>query len=1025
MPVAVRTKKYLPKLAKPQADPRFRNVKSKVEQNAAQLKKHPTAKSKAAEAAKAAKGPPNEKNAGAKANQVDKMSAAEAKPVKTESFLTILQAQIKSVMPKTVEDADNFMKGGEAGQMKSAVSGNVGKEKNAASADIKSASQQSPSPGGVQAKTAAPIPPDKPDAQATVNAAGGMPANKPDVEISQQQNKADAEKALKDNNLTVEQLRKANDPRFTKVIDSKNQVGKVSDSSPSKFRAQEQSSLVRSKAQAQGQAARGATALKNVSVKSKSAVLSRQNAAKKSDEERRQEVADKIEGIYKTTKEKVDKNLNSLEEDVVAVFDKGAATAISNFETNCKLDIENYKNQLGLIEWIAVKLSLIPVPLKRILDANLAKFEKEMNRLVVKVAGIVDTRLKDAKNEIDRGQQEVKSYVAGLPKDLQKVGKEAEEALNDRFDELRQSIEDKKNDLAQSIAARYKQAFEDVENASKKLEEENKTVFDQLADAVGDVIKILTEFKDKLIALLKKGADTIDLIIKDPIGFLSNLIAAIKAGVMQFKDNIKKHLITGFTSWLFGALGEAGIEIPADLSPMSLLKMLLSILGLSPNQLRAKAVKLLGPTAVAVIEKLYEYVMDLIEGGPAKLWEHIKTDVGDLKDMIVEALKSWLITKIIEQGVIKLASFINPAGAIAQAVIAIYNGVMFLIEKASQIMAFVEAVINSVSAIAQGAISSAASWIEKSLAGIIPLVLALLARLLGLGKLTKKVAETIQKVQAKVDKAINKVLGKIIKTVKKLFGKLTGKGKKEKDKKAKDKDGKDRTDAEKEQAVAKAVAEAEAILDNEDKTAKDVEQKFASIKAKHKITRMTMIVSTGGGSGDEAGAEETDKVEAVINTKVIKKTGKPVKKLKPHPSKSYVAVVGKKYMLKPAYQNKTFTRDMCYAKAFRTDIINWKNQQISTPRNKGGLRHPTKKNEYYYKGSYYPHSGNTDATLDHKHSVVSHWNSKGRKTTQQDRKDWYNKKSNLRIVPRTFNSSMGASSGENYEYRVTLKFRYP
>lgn len=1023
MPVAVRTKKYSPKPANPQADPRFRAVKAKVEQNAAKLKKHPTAKSKAVEAAKAAKGPPNEKNAGAKANQVDKMGAAEAKEVKTDSFLTILQAQIKSVMPKTVEDADKFMKGGEAGQMKSAVSGNVGKEKNAASADIKSASQQSPNPGGVQGKDAAPIPPEQPVATASVNAASGMPAPQPDAEISQQQNKADAEKAVKDNNLTPEQLCKANDPRFTKVLDSKDKVGKVSDASPAKFRAQEQSSLVRSKAQAQGQAARGATMLKNVSAKSKSAVLTRQQAAQKRDEDRRKAVADQIEGIYTATKQKVDKNLNSLEEDVVAVFDKGASTAISNFESNSNRDIENYKNKLGLIEWIAVKLSLLPVPLKSILDANLAKFEKEMNRLVVKVAGIVDTRLKQAKTEIDKGQQDIKTYVAGLPKDLQKVGKDAEEAVKERFDELRQSIEDKKNDLAQNIAARYKQAFEDVEASRKKLEEENKTVFDQLADAVGDVVKILTEFKDKLIAILKKGADTIDLILKDPIGFLSNLIAAIKAGVMQFKGNIKKHLITGFANWLFGALGEAGIEIPSDLSPMSLLKMLLSILGLSPNQLRAKAVKLLGPTAVAVIEKLYEYIKDLIEGGPAKLWEHIKSDVGDLKDMIVEALKSWLIRTIVEQGVIKLASFINPAGAIAQAVIAIYNGVMFLIERASQIMAFVDAVINSVSSIAQGAISSAANWIEKSLAGIIPLVLSLLARLLGLGKLTKKVAETIGKVQAKVDKAINKVLGKIIQTVKKLFGKLTGKGKKDKDKK--DKDGKDRTDAEKEKAVAKAVAEAEAILDDDDKTAKDVEQKFAAIKAKHKITRMNMIVSTGGGSGEEAGAEETDKVEAVINTKVIKKTGKPVKKLKPHPSKNYVAVVGKKYMLKPAYQNKTFTRDKCYAKAFRTDIVNWKNQQISTPRNKGGLRHPTKKNEYYYKGTYYLHSGNTYASIDHKHSVANHWNSTGRKGTQEDRKDWYNKKSNLRIVPLSLNSSMGATSGENYQYRVTIKFRYP
>ena len=77
-------------------------------------------------------------------------------------------------------------------------------------------------------------------------------------------------------------------------------------------------------------------------------------------------------------------------------------------------------------------------------------------------------------------------------------------------------------------------------------------------------------------------------------------------------------------------------------------------------------------------------------------------------------------------------------------------------------MAFVEAVINSVSSIAQGAIGAAASWIEKSLASMIPLLIGFLARLIGLGGLSKKVKEFITKVQDKVDKAIDKAIAKIV-----------------------------------------------------------------------------------------------------------------------------------------------------------------------------------------------------------------------------------------------------------------------
>ena len=55
MPIAVRTKKFVLKPANPQADPRFKSVKEKVGQKSAQLKKHPPAKQKPNEAAKAAK----------------------------------------------------------------------------------------------------------------------------------------------------------------------------------------------------------------------------------------------------------------------------------------------------------------------------------------------------------------------------------------------------------------------------------------------------------------------------------------------------------------------------------------------------------------------------------------------------------------------------------------------------------------------------------------------------------------------------------------------------------------------------------------------------------------------------------------------------------------------------------------------------------------------------------------------------------------------------------------------------------
>ena len=84
----------------------------------------------------------------------------------------------------------------------------------------------------------------------------------------------------------------------------------------------------------------------------------------------------------------------------------------------------------------------------------------ELDALVVRVANLVETRLKEAKDEIAKGQKEIREYVQGLPANLQAVGKAAETEMQGRFDELRQGVEEKKNDLASKLAQRYKDATE-------------------------------------------------------------------------------------------------------------------------------------------------------------------------------------------------------------------------------------------------------------------------------------------------------------------------------------------------------------------------------------------------------------------------------------------------------------------------------------------------------------------------------------------------------------------------------------
>src|ERR1041384_7791891 len=130
MAVALKSLSRKPKpRTPPEADPRFVKVMNDLKQKTAKVKQHPTPQKKASEAQAAAKGPANEKRAGASANQVDKIKDAKTKKPDANSFLALLRAEIQKAMPKTLGDTEKFMKGGDAPAMKNSIQGNRSPQK--------------------------------------------------------------------------------------------------------------------------------------------------------------------------------------------------------------------------------------------------------------------------------------------------------------------------------------------------------------------------------------------------------------------------------------------------------------------------------------------------------------------------------------------------------------------------------------------------------------------------------------------------------------------------------------------------------------------------------------------------------------------------------------------------------------------------------------------------------------------------------------------------------------------------------
>ncbi|NQD38305.1 DUF4157 domain-containing protein [Permianibacter sp. IMCC34836] len=366
----------------------------------------------------------------------------------------------------------------------------------------------------------------------------------------------------------------------------------------------------------------------------------------------------------------------------------------------------------------------------------------------------------------------------------------------------------------------------------------------KLLEIVFDVVK------PGALAYVKRTGGALKAILKNPLPFVGNLVAAGKAGFSQFAGNFGAHLKAGLLNWLTGAL--TGVYIPKSFELRELIKFVLSVLGLSWQNIRVKLVKAVGETAVKAMETGFDIVVTLVTQGPAAAWDKIKDQLSGLRDTVIGGITSMVVEAIAKKAVPKvLAMFIPGAGFIA-AIMSIYDVVMVFVNRLSTIAGIVGAFVNSIVQIAAGNIGAAAKKVESILAGLLSIAISFLFQFAGLGKVADKVMGIIQKIRAPIDKALDAVVTWIVTMAKKLFAKVFGK---------KDKDGKpdERTPEQKAADLKKAMADASPLIANKELTLEEVDKKLKTIKTSYRITTLEIRKVSGTDS------EETDYVYGEVN----------------------------------------------------------------------------------------------------------------------------------------------------------------
>jgi hypothetical protein len=277
----------------------------------------------------------------------------------------------------------------------------------------------------------------------------------------------------------------------------------------------------------------------------------------------------------------------------------------------------------------------------------------------------------------------------------------------------------------------------------------------------------------QVMAIIRRAGDVLTQILHNPIGFAANLVAAVRGGLSAFLSNIGTHLRNGLIGWLTGSL--AGIvRLPAQFDLRGILGMAMEFLGLTWENIRPRIARVIGDRAMGLLERGAGIVADLARNGVSAITGRIAQFASGLVDTVMGGIRDWVTNSVVGAAITRLISMFNPAGAVIQAIIAVYNTIKFFIERAQQLGALANSIFDSISAIASGAIGNAVNAVEQALGRAVPVVLGFLARLIGLGDVATPVRNVMTRVRSVIDSALDRVIGWIAGVARRLGSALRG-----------------------------------------------------------------------------------------------------------------------------------------------------------------------------------------------------------------------------------------------------------
>jgi hypothetical protein len=825
---AAAVEKEIPRApATPGKDPAFAKAKTQVRIEAKKQKTHdkPFIKRKEAEDASAMTKPEQEEQSAKDQNtyEMERVGAKQlevARKFSAQTFKDQLKDQIKGKGPKTEDEARKFAKNPPIEHFEKPFSENIAQKQSKVTGPLNEKADPDPK-GGVAEKEEKGIPdPVYPPAPKPIDPKLVVPKAKTDQEISLQHESDRIDGTMEKNRLSDEQLAESREPSFLGTLKLKREAQQKIAEASSVYRQKESEILQGAEPQAKGSLATELQGMSKTHQKIGGHIFGGQQQTETVTEKRQHEIKKDIDEFYKGTvidvkdilegmvKKVKDDFANSLK-DQTELFNKNVTSRLDSYYSFGKkakhfllgepkvvvdektgatrsLTREDYLSTFP--PRIKPEVKWINPEVYNIFLKEKDKFIQAMDSEIDIIARNVEVGLTAASARIQLGKTAIALYKASLKGDEKRFADGLEVEVQLKFANLESSIDDAREDLLQTLADQYTENVNQLEKTFNEINDElKKSWVDRAIEFIETVGKTIYQLAELLTSILVRMAHLVWDIIKHPIRFFETLVSGLKQGIGEFVGNIGTYMQEAFWTWITGATPVKNIRLSASSGVRALFDLVMQVLSLGPNDLRAIVEKVLGKEfmemvdkGVAFVEKALEPVTILLTKGPVAFWDYLVDSLESVIQSAFDRIKESVFYAFVEKGLKWIAGFFIPGGGFVKIVKAIVAAFQFVAANLDKIRQFFDSVFDSMEDAVAGNPSGVATKIVKGLTSGVVLALDFLARQLGLEKLVDSVQKILQSIRRPIVNAIEWVLGKVKPFVMKLMMKgeeLWAKGK--------------------------------------------------------------------------------------------------------------------------------------------------------------------------------------------------------------------------------------------------------